>query len=95
MSRAPARGQQRRREVHFEQMQPLKAQVKNGRLILNEPTNLPEGHVVDLVPIDEGDDLDDEERAALHRSLERSVEQYKAGQFVDGDAVLGKLGARG
>ncbi len=56
-------------------MQPLKAQVHNGRLVLDEPTNLPEGEEVELVPVDEvlasgGDYLDDEERAALDRELD-------------------------
>ena len=31
-------------------MTPLKARVKNGRLVLDEPTDLPEGDVVELVP---------------------------------------------
>ncbi len=34
-------------------MQPLKAHVHNGRLVLDEPTDLPEGEVVELVPVDE------------------------------------------
>jgi hypothetical protein len=37
-------------------MQPLKAHVRNGRLVLDEPTDLPEGEVVELVP--RGDVLD-------------------------------------
>ncbi len=32
-------------------MQPLKAHVHNGRLLLDEPTDLPEGEVVELVPL--------------------------------------------
>jgi hypothetical protein len=68
-------------------MQPLKAHVHNGRLVLDEPTDLPEGEVVELVPLDEvlnsgGDYLDDEERAALHRSIERGLEDAKAGRTV-------------
>jgi len=35
-------------------MTPLKARVKNGRLVLDEPTDLPEGDEVALVPLDEG-----------------------------------------
>jgi hypothetical protein len=31
-------------------MLPLKAHVKNGRLVLDEPTDLPEGDVIELVP---------------------------------------------
>ncbi|HEY5377171.1 MAG TPA: hypothetical protein VIK01_26005 [Polyangiaceae bacterium] len=48
-------------------MQALKAHVHNGRLVLDEPPDLPEGEVVELIPVDEvlatgGDYLDDEER---------------------------------
>ena len=82
----------------MEQMQPLKAHVRNGRLVLDEPTDLPEGEVVELVPLDEvlargGDYLDDEERARLHRALEESVGQAEAGQLIDADAVLAELRA--
>jgi len=73
----------------------LKAQVRNGRLVLDEPTELPEGTEVVLAVIDEGDDLDDEERARLHESLHRSLAQAKAGQLIDADEVIGKLLARG
>ncbi len=40
-----------------------------------------------------GDYLDDEERAALHRELEPSVAEAKAGQLVDADIVLAELRA--
>jgi len=46
-------------------MNVLVAHVKNGRLTLNEPTDLPEGEIVELVTIDDvlanGGDLLDEE----------------------------------
>jgi hypothetical protein len=73
---------------------PLKARVKNGRLVLDVPTDLPEGEEVELDVHDPGDDLDDEERAALHRSLERGVEDIKAGRVVDAEVVLAELRAR-
>lgn len=60
-------------------VQPLRAHVKNGRLVLDEPTDLPEGEVVELVPLD-ADQMDDEERAALDASLRESIEQMKNGQ---------------
>ncbi|RLB62042.1 MAG: hypothetical protein DRI90_09965 [Deltaproteobacteria bacterium] len=77
-------------------MQPLKAHVQNGRLVLDEPTELPEGEVVELVPVDEvlangGDYLDDEERAALHAELEASLAEAKAGKLIDADEVLAEL----
>jgi hypothetical protein len=80
-------------------MQPLKAHVHNGRLVLDEPTNLPEGEVVELVPLDDvldggGDYLDDEERAALHSSIERGLEDVKAGRTVSAHDVIDELRAR-
>jgi hypothetical protein len=79
-------------------MQPLKARVRKGRLVLDEPTDLPEGQEVELVPVDEvlargGDYLDDEERAALHRELEASIAEAEAGELVDMDEVLAELRA--
>ncbi|HYD39445.1 MAG TPA: hypothetical protein VEB43_01335 [Anaeromyxobacter sp.] len=73
-------------------MRALKAHVRGGRLVLDEPTDLPEGSEVELVTSD--DDFDPEERARLDAALERSMAQAKAGQFVDGDAVMKKLLAR-
>jgi hypothetical protein len=80
-------------------MQSLKAHVHNGRLVLDEPTDLPEGEVIELVPLDEelargGDYLDDEERARLHQSIERGIEDVKAGRTVEGREVIGRLRAR-
>ena len=53
-------------------MSPLQARVEKGRLVLDEPTTLPEGTVVDLVADDEGDDLTNDERRALHDALSSS-----------------------
>jgi hypothetical protein len=39
-------------------MQPLKAAVKNGRLLVDEPTELPEGTELVLTVANEGDDMD-------------------------------------
>jgi hypothetical protein len=51
-------------------MSPLRARVEKGRLVLDEPTTLPEGTVVHLVADDEDDDLADEERRALKKGHE-------------------------
>lgn len=74
----------------------LKASVRNGRLVLDEPTELPEGAVVDLVAIggDALDDLDDEERRGLHAALAEGIAQDDAGDTVDADEVLAQLRAR-
>jgi hypothetical protein len=72
----------------------VKARVQNGRLVRDEPTELPEGTELDLVAaVDAGDDLDDEERAALHASIDEGLRQADAGETVDADEVLARLRA--
>ena len=80
-------------------MSALKARVENGRLKLDEPTDLPEGRVVELIPVDEvlaegGDDLDDDERAALHESIDESIEYEAAGNVADRSKIIAELRAR-
>jgi hypothetical protein len=71
----------------------MKTRVKNGRLVLDEPTDLPEGEVVELGPIGP-DEMDRKERAALHESLAVSIDQMKRGQVVGADELLARLRAR-
>jgi hypothetical protein len=76
-------------------MQPLKAHVHNGRLVLDEPTDLPEGEVVELVPLDAtlDDEFDDDERAQLRQALDEGIEQMKAGQTIDVTEAMAELRA--
>ena len=69
----------------------LKAQVRGGRLVLDEPTELPEGSEVELVLADDGDDLDDDDRARLHAALLRSAEQFRTGRGIDAEEALAGL----
>ena len=74
-------------------MQSLKAHVKNGRLVLEDPTtDLPDGAEVELYLVD-GDEMDSEERERLHESIRESIEQMKAGQLIDADEALAELRA--
>ncbi len=75
-------------------MSPLRARVDKGRLILDDPTSLPEGTVIDLVVDDEGDDLTDEERHALHEALSASWKSAEAGHLRPASAILEKLRQR-
>ena len=72
----------------------LKARVKSGRLVVDEPTDLPEGTEVELLALDPGDWLDDDDRAALHRALDDSELDVKAGRLVDAEVVLRQLRSR-
>src|SRR3984893_7126317 len=59
----------------------LKDRVKAGRLVVDEPADLPEGTEIELLHLDPGDWLDDDDRAALHRALSDSDEDVKAGRL--------------
>lgn len=65
----------------------VKAHVEQGRLKLDEPTSLPEGEVVELVPLAEllargGDALDAEERAELHSAPDEAEADIAAGRVM-------------
>jgi hypothetical protein len=85
--------------ARFRCMISLKARVRHGRLLVDEPTELPEGAELDLIaiagdPLEGQDALDDEERAALHAALDEAIAQDDAGDTVDADEVLAYFGAR-
>ena len=44
--------------------------------------------------LDEGDDLDDEDRARLHAALRRSDEEFREGPGVPAEEVLDRLRKR-
>ena len=70
------------------------ALVRDGRLVVNTPTELPEGTTVTLLPLDPGDWLDDADRSALHQALGQSEADVAAGRLVDAAEVLRELKAR-
>jgi hypothetical protein len=75
-------------------MSPIQARVERGRLVLDQPTTLPEGTIVDLVADDAGDDLTDDERRALHDALSRSWESAEAGRLRPASEILDELRRR-
>jgi len=75
-------------------MSAIRARVAQGRLILDEPTSLPEGTVLDLVADDEGDDLDDDDRKALHESIANAWTAVQSGQGRSATEVLLNLQRR-
>jgi hypothetical protein len=78
-------------------MQALKAHVINGRLVLDEPTDRPNGEVVELVPLDEvlADDngLTAEDRSEIRAELEASLAEVNERNLIDADVALAELRA--
>ena len=77
-----------------------KAIVRNGRLRLDEPTDLPENAVVPLFDaepyqnIGSFDDLDDKSRAKLEAALDRGWDEIEAGRGLSLDESLSRLSSR-
>jgi hypothetical protein len=61
----------------------LKAHVENGRIIVDDPTDLPEGTVLQLVLA--GDDMgfDAEERQKVLRAIDEGLAAARRGEHVD------------
>lgn len=72
-------------------MADLRARVRGGRIILDEPTDLPEGTVLDLVVDDQGDNLSDEERAQLDAAIAQAWNQAQSGAASPAEDVLEAL----
>ncbi|HEY1959997.1 MAG TPA: hypothetical protein VGH28_30520 [Polyangiaceae bacterium] len=72
-------------------MAPLKAVVKNGRILVDAPTELPDGTELELLPVDE---MDDEERAQLLAEIDAGADDIAHGRHIDGSELLAALKAR-
>ncbi len=73
-------------------MRALKAQVRGGRFVVDEPADLPEGTDVVLTLV-EDDEFSPEERARLERELDAAQEEYERGEGMDGFEFLAQLRA--
>ena len=71
----------------------VRARVQGGRLKLDEPVDLPEDTVVNLVEVEDDieDDLDEDEIQRLNDALDEGEAQYQRGEFVDAAVVLEEL----
>ena len=69
----------------------LGAHVRNGRLLPDEPSSLPEGTDHELAVVDPGDDLDAAQLAKLHAAIERGAAELKSGRVIHADELLADL----
>jgi hypothetical protein len=75
-------------------MNALKARVRNGRLILDEPTSLPEGAEVPLVFANDEDEMTPDELAEHEEAIAEGLADMRAGRTVDGEEFFARLRAR-
>jgi hypothetical protein len=72
-------------------MNTLRAHVRGGRLVVDEPTALPEGTEIDLTVADPGDDLSDDDRAELHAALSTAWASVRAGLERPAEELIEEL----
>jgi hypothetical protein len=69
----------------------IKGTVRDGRIVVDEPTDLPEGTVLHLVLDDGADAMQQQEIDAINASIARSLEQARAGMLIPADDVIHQL----
>jgi hypothetical protein len=74
-------------------MRAFRGHVENGRIVVDEATDLPDGTELYLVPLREGDELDDDERAALHAAIAEAEGELDAGEVVSEEELWARLRA--
>lgn len=75
----------------------LKAHVKNGRIVVDEPTDLPEGTELYLVQAggdEEHADMSDSDRAELLQSIDAGLDDVDAGDVTEFHEYIASLRAR-
>jgi hypothetical protein len=69
----------------------IRAKVSSGRIIVDEPTLLPEGTTLNPVVDDEGDELNEEERQFLNARLTAGWKSAQAGNVRPANDLLSAL----
>ena len=77
-------------------MNALKAHVKNGQIVLDEPVELPEGAEADVLVhvADPHKQMDEQERAELLQSIDEGLADVDAGEVYELKQVIASLGTR-
>ena len=71
----------------------LKAHVENGQIVLDEPVDLPEGVLVQVL-LPENDELTPDALAELETAIEESEAEFARGEYVDAHAFARRLVAK-
>lgn len=73
-------------------MQVIRATVCHGRIVVDEPTTLPDGYEVVLGVLNDNG-MSEAERRRLHASIARGIRGGQAGRETDFDRFLDQLDA--
>ena len=71
----------------------LRARVKGGHIVVDEPTDLPDGTELTLLLLEAEDELTAEERADLDAMIDRGRADIAAGKGVSPEDLLARVRA--
>lgn len=71
----------------------IKAHYANGQIVLDEPAEIAEGEPLFVLARDDDDEMNDDERAAIHRALDEAEEDITAGRIVSEEEMWAALRA--
>jgi hypothetical protein len=72
----------------------LRGHIENGRIVVDEAVDLPDGTEVKLTLVDDNDELDDEDRARLNAALDESQAEIDRGEGIPATEVIAELRKR-
>jgi len=75
-------------------METIKVRVENGKVIGPAPRGMPDGTELELRIADPGDEMSDEELAALNHALQAGWRSVEAGRFRPARDVISELRGR-
>lgn len=72
-------------------MEIVTAEVKDGRLLVDQPSQLPEGTIVQLVVAEEIGFLSPQDRVALNLAIDEAADDIEAGRLRPARDVVAEL----
>ena len=80
--------------MRYREVMALRAIVRNGRLQMDFPVDLPEGTEIELVTADESGALSEADLIRLNAAIDSGVASIDAGLGVDGFELIERLRAK-
>ena len=72
----------------------LRGHVESGRIVVDDPMDLPDGTEVEIAVAND-DEMTPEERAEIESAIDTSLEQVARGEGSPAEEVLRRLRSRG
>ena len=73
----------------------VRGHVKDGRIVVDDPVDLPEGAAVEIAVLGDDEALSAEERAEVDAAIDEGIDQAERGETSPIEDVLRRLRANG